>query len=348
MTESDRDYFRKLPDHTIRDSLLAPENLWELVWAVAPQLVDGFDFSRTKPVEREFRLEDWRGREADRLFEVPYRDEGMEVAVLVCVLVEHQSTADPVMPLRMLMYAVLYWERQWKDWQSESPPRDPLQLNPVLPIVLHTGNRPWTANRELSQLMAGPEALRALAPHWPILFWDVAEKSLEELLNATGAWLRSLAVVRAERETSERFLEVLRELLRGIEQLTAGDEVRWHDLMRFVISWSLHRRPREEHQQLEAAIAKSQKNRRHKKQVKDMSETAFKTMDDFIAERAAEAREEGELRAKRDFLKRLLMRDFPDVAQSVLDRIDTIEDAGRLAELYDQALQAKSLDEIAL
>jgi hypothetical protein len=81
----------------------------------------------------------WRRRESDLLFRIPFRTESDQPPALVCVLLEHQSAPDPQMPLRMLLYAVLYWEREWKAWQTEHPAGTPLRLSPVLPIVFHTG-----------------------------------------------------------------------------------------------------------------------------------------------------------------------------------------------------------------
>jgi hypothetical protein len=340
MTDADDDYFRKFPDHATRELLGNPDNLRDLVADVAPDFVEHFDFSRMKSVEREFRLEDWRGREADRLFELPYLEAGMEVAVLVCILVEHLSTPDAMMPFRLLQYAVLYWDRHWKRWRGEPAPRDPLRLNAVLPIVLYTGSRPWTTNHELSDLIAGPESLRALAPHWPPLVWDIAQRTPQEFLEQTGAWLRSLAVVRAEREDTETFANVLREVIDSLEELTETDRVRWHDLMRFVISWALRRRPRDEAAGLKELVAKSQQNRTNKNEVEEMIESTFQTWEQI--------QEEGEMRARRDDLKRVVQKKFPDAPQEVLDRIGAIDDSARLQELFDRALDAKSLDDIPL
>ena len=53
--------------------------------------------------------------EADLVFRIPYRDVA-DRWVLLVLLLEHQSSADPVMPLRMLLTASLFWEREWKAW----------------------------------------------------------------------------------------------------------------------------------------------------------------------------------------------------------------------------------------
>lgn len=112
------------PDRAIRSLLANPHNLAELVTAVVPDLASALDFLRAEPVDRSFLLDDWRRREADLLFRVPLRAGDGEGA-LVCVLLEHQSAVDPVMPLRTLLYAVLYWEREWKDWESEHGSGEP-------------------------------------------------------------------------------------------------------------------------------------------------------------------------------------------------------------------------------
>ena len=51
-----------------------------------------------------------RRREADLFFRIPFASGDAERPALVCVLVEHQSGPDARMPLRTLLYAVLYWE----------------------------------------------------------------------------------------------------------------------------------------------------------------------------------------------------------------------------------------------
>jgi hypothetical protein len=106
------------PDRAVRHVLDEPRNMAELVGILLPEAAERFDFERRVSLTREFLLEDWRGRESDVLIEVPFRGDEGEQDVLVCVLVEHQSTPDPRMPLRVLLYAVLYWERKWKAWEE--------------------------------------------------------------------------------------------------------------------------------------------------------------------------------------------------------------------------------------
>jgi len=66
-----------------------------LVSAVLPEIASGFVFQRAELLDREFPLDDWRRRESDLLFRVPFRDGDTELETLICLLLEHQSKPDP-------------------------------------------------------------------------------------------------------------------------------------------------------------------------------------------------------------------------------------------------------------
>src|SRR5258708_4625221 len=103
---------REFPDRAVRDALVRPDNLRALLRRTHPHLADRLDYSRLDIVPRAYLLDDWRQREADVLVRLPLLGaEGDEA--LVCVLVEHLTNPDPVMPRRLLLGAVLFWEQQW-------------------------------------------------------------------------------------------------------------------------------------------------------------------------------------------------------------------------------------------
>jgi hypothetical protein len=133
---ADESPLHQFPDRAIRRLQAMPAHLRELVRAVAPALADRLDFDRAKPVERELISPDWRRAEADLLFEIPFRDPAEGESALVCVLIEHQSAADPTIPFRLLHYVVFYWEREHRRWQEGHARGIPLRLTPVFPVVL--------------------------------------------------------------------------------------------------------------------------------------------------------------------------------------------------------------------
>ena len=111
MALADKDPIRDLADRAVRDSLRHAEHVRGLLGRVVPDLVDGFEFTKMRPLDRDFPLEDWRRREADLPIEIPYRLGNISVPALVVLLLEHQSDTDPMMPLRLLFFAVLYWDQ---------------------------------------------------------------------------------------------------------------------------------------------------------------------------------------------------------------------------------------------
>ena len=78
------------------------DNLADFLRAARPALAANLAFERGGPVSREFITEDWKRREADLLFEVPYRWAERQVELLVWVLLEHQSDTNVAVPLRLL------------------------------------------------------------------------------------------------------------------------------------------------------------------------------------------------------------------------------------------------------
>ena len=85
-------------------------------------------------VPGRFVSDDWRGREADLLFSVERQDSGPPV--LVYVLLEHQSTPDRWMRLRLLNYCLLAWMRWHREHENEP------QLPLIVPVVFYQGAEP--------------------------------------------------------------------------------------------------------------------------------------------------------------------------------------------------------------
>lgn len=247
-------YPRDFADSIYRESLKQPENLRDLVRAVLPDIADRFAFDRAELLDREFPLDDWRRRESDLLFRIPFRDVDFELETLICVLLEHQSRPDVRMPLRLLLYAVLYWEREWKSWEALPIPRDEFRLTPIVPIVFHTGERTWNTSRQLADMLSGPELFKAFAPSWPICFWDLAAHSPQDLLNSTHTWLKALSVPRAGGEDVASFSAVLNEAIEQLSVLREQSKIRWYDLRHFMLSWMDRLRPNEERDQIIEAI----------------------------------------------------------------------------------------------
>src|SRR5262249_34939669 len=154
------DWPRQTPERMVRTSLHDPESMRELLSSALPKLVNGFDFAGMKPLPLTFFGEDWREREADLLFELPYRSGGGAITTLVCLLLEHQTNTDRLSALRSFVVSGAFWDRCWKVWRQGKPPRPSLMLPPIIPLVLYTGSTSWGSVTKLKELIAGPEELK--------------------------------------------------------------------------------------------------------------------------------------------------------------------------------------------
>ena len=92
-------------------------NAASLLRTCVPQpLADTLKWPTLTVLPGRYVQDDWRGSESDLLFSVAR--EGSATPVLVYVLLEHQSTPDRWLRLRLLGYCVqvwLRWQRQHKD-----------------------------------------------------------------------------------------------------------------------------------------------------------------------------------------------------------------------------------------
>jgi hypothetical protein len=111
-----QEWFHDFPDRAHRDLLHNRANPAELLAQTDHTLAAGLDVEHARPLTRELPLPDWRRREVDLFFEIPYREAPAADPALLCLVLEHQSTVDPAMPLRMLLETVLVWERRWQRW----------------------------------------------------------------------------------------------------------------------------------------------------------------------------------------------------------------------------------------
>jgi hypothetical protein len=345
----DRPPLHDFPQRAICTLQAIPRHLRDLVHEVAPHLVDQFDWERAESLREVFTLENWQQSEADLIFRIPYRIAGRDEYVLVVVLVEHQSTADPVMALRVLLYAARYWERQWLEWENKHEKGERLRLHPILPVVLHTENHPWTQPRQLAELIEAPAELAELLPQWPIRYWEIALRTPEELLASPSEWLRALAVVRAEEESAEQFLEVLRQTLQGIAT-AAPEHVRWCELVRFVVSWSLRRRPLSERDEILETGRQSQQDEALRREVEQMSEQVglswegevfqrIRQLEETARQREEEVRQrEEEVRQREEEIRRL-----EEEARQAEENARQAEENARQAEENAQQAQQRTL-----
>ncbi len=163
----------------------------ELRVALPPEVVAQVDWSTLRREPTSVVDPELRETESDLLFSA--RLHGGQ-ALLFYVLLEHQSSVDRWMALRMLRYVV----RQLEHWRQEHPGSTRLPV--IIPLVLYHGpDGAWSAPRRIEELFevpgegGPPERWRALVPCFEYLVDDLTTERAEALMARSGPPLVRLA-----------------------------------------------------------------------------------------------------------------------------------------------------------
>jgi predicted transposase YdaD len=157
---------------------------------IPPEIIAGLalDLDRAEQMTGKFISHGLAVRESDMLWKIPRRT--TEAPLYICLLLELQSSIDPMMPLRILQYVSFIYENLAR---AENFALGPNTLPPVLPVVLYNGDDRWRATTQVRDLIAaGPDS--GLSPHLPTLrFLLIDEGSIPETrLDQIGTLLAQL------------------------------------------------------------------------------------------------------------------------------------------------------------
>jgi hypothetical protein len=163
----------------------------ELRAVLPPQVVSQVDWSTLRQESGSVVDPELRETESDLLFSARLRSGR---PLLFYVLMEHQSSVDRWMALRMLRYVV----RQLEHWRKRNP--DSARLPVVVPLVMYHGpDGTWSAPRRVEELFELPdeaeekEGWRALVPRFEYLLDDLTAERAEALMARPGPPLARLA-----------------------------------------------------------------------------------------------------------------------------------------------------------
>ena len=175
---------REFNDRGVKWLLESPDNAEALLAVVAPDLAPLLNFSQARLEPTSQIADSLRKQEADVIFSVPLRKprRGAPAEVRVYLLIEHQSTPDRLILLRVLFYMVGVWQQQYREWLLRKGRRQKLKLVPFIPLVFYTGAAPWGRPLSLAELMNLPPELARFVPTSEVLFLNLKETPAETLV----------------------------------------------------------------------------------------------------------------------------------------------------------------------
>ena len=139
----------------------------------APWL-DDVDFGTLEKLSADHVGDRGQQRRGDAVWRVRFRDGWLYLLILL----EFQSRNDAVMALRMLEYTALLYGELNRRRELGRTGRWP----PVLPVVVYSGDAPWTAPLEMRELIAPvPAPLEPCQPRQRSLLLDEQRLTVDDL-----------------------------------------------------------------------------------------------------------------------------------------------------------------------
>jgi predicted transposase/invertase (TIGR01784 family) len=314
-----------------------PEMVADLLLGfIKEEWVHGLDFSTLERVSGSYVTPALRGRESDVVWRVRW---GRDHWLYVYLLLEFQSTVDPFMALRMMVYVGLLYQDLIQNRQLTASGK----LPPVLPVVLYNGRAPWGGARELAELIEEvPGGLEQYRPRLRYCLLDeerITDSELESLRNLAAALFRL-----EKSRGPEDIQRVLAALIEWLKEPGLGE------LRRSFTTW------------LVSVLLPGRVPGITIPQVADLQEV--KSM---LAERVVEwteqwkqeglekGRQEGwqqgrqeEVEGTREVLLQVLEQRFGPLSQEVRRRLDAIGSSKELAELIARVGSGSSLADLGL
>ncbi len=328
-----------IDDKSIRFLFKHIEHLRGLMLFLSEEIVEHLDFSQAKRAPRGYIDETLRDSISDIVFTVPFRDVSTVDEVTIYILIEHQSTVDRMMGLRLHSYMCQIWKDQLEEQRKAKVPASQQRLSPILPIVFYTGDRRWKIPVTLNAVMDVPELMTRFVPTFEILFLAVKDTDIDQFLeqNHPFGWLMSVTKqVSADEKPID---DTLMEALTRLDTLSPEESLLHAHALIYLSHLVVSKRPQAEREHLIEHILIHNRDT----EVENIIMTGAEAL---IQQGKAEGLEQGRIVEKRTAVLKLARHRFADFSDTVLTEISGIDDLVHLDDLFDQVLAAESFDDI--
>ena len=283
--------------------------------------VTQLDFGTLERVNGSFVSEDLKDRRNDVVWRLRWRGGGEDWFYLY-LLLEFQSTPEPFMAVRLLVYVGLLLEELIRTQKLKAT--DPLP--PVLPIVLYNGKRPWRASVELASLFPPvPESLGRKLPRLEYLLVDESRLRPDERDQA-GNLVAALARLETSRDGGE-----FSRSARDLALLLPGEENK--ELRRILGRWA-------------AQVMRRLFRGVTIPGVEDLEEVVM--LEETFKEWERRAKREGRLEGTRQTVLHLMARRFGLIPRQIREQVNALTSLKELEKIADKILTAGSLQELGL
>ena len=330
---------RNFPENGMEMLLEHPGNVRDLLALTGEELVQQIDLDRMRLVPTTFIASDYRLLASDVVLVAPFRNvPSSRRRLMITILIEHQSVPDPLMPLRMVDYVTQVFRRQERRWRARHGRSfEGFRLLPVLPVVFHTGTRPWERLGTLPDLIETGERFRRLTPVMECLFVNLPAIPAGTLEPRGGFLGWVLQLVQARRTLPAAFSRLVDRVLLHMKSMPEQERARGEDLLSYIHAFVYHERDDCERIRLEDKIKAAAWNEDHQRELYRMGKTIAEAL-----------RDEGRVETARSTLFRLLSKRFGEVPQDIADCIEETSDLDQLNAWVDRIVTAETLKDMRI
>jgi len=277
-------------------------------------------------IDKEFITDQFDTYESDLVYKV-YTKEGV---IYLFFLLELQSYNDFTMPFRLLIYMTAIWLDHFKNCNKNKRNQKDYKLPAIMPIVLHNGERNWTASCRFSQMINNAELFGKYVVDFEYAL--VSVNTLTESKISNSNTLIDNIFLADKKRTRQDWTDGIVELIQRIRAMDTNDLNEW-------ITWFsnvIRKLNEDERGELITQLKEGDE--------KDMCSSFERLLNKEKADGRAEGWKDGKTKGKAEAVIELL-EDLGELSDSLKICIMEQTDLEILKKWLKAAAKAKSIEE---
>ncbi len=342
---------RNFPENGPKLLLEHPFNVRDLLMLLREKRAAGIDFAAMTVERTHFVKPHFEHVALDLLFKAPFRVTSSDPVrtIFIYLLIEHQSKPERFFMLRLGDYLHESYQMQKKAWDKKHDSDAKFFLQPIIPIVLYTGDRNWDTIEKLADVVEAGEFFTDVIPEFKPLFLNLRNTADESLMSEGGFFGKILRLIKQRDAEPRVFRRVLEEVVGSLEKMSGPDSTRWRDFLYYIHALLYHSRSEEEQLELNNVIDRSIVESSHQKENMKMGRTIAEAVEERGLQKGIEKGiEKGTLNTLRTTLLRQLRKRFKKVPRQVEARVSAATDVRELNSWLDNVLDAKTLADVGI
>ena len=172
-------------------------------------------------IDKEFITDQFDTYESDLVYKVNTK----KGSVYLFFLLELQSYNDFTMPFRLLVYITAIWLDYFKNCDKDARRKISFRLPAVIPIVLHNGERSWTASSRFKEMIDKAELFGNYVVDFEYVLVSIKNLDLSKIRQSNT--LVDNIFLADKKRTRKEWTENMSELLQRIREMETEDLNEW-------------------------------------------------------------------------------------------------------------------------